>query len=247
MTVSSNGNDSQWGEPVDGAQRGPSFEDPTQSAAQNSEQSWDQAWGLPDQAQHGGSAAQPEQGAGPGAGGDPGAYGMQTAPGNPYGQDHQQAPYAAAAGQQDPYGQRPQDFAAAQQNPYGAPYAQQPYPYGQVNPYQQPYGGYGAYAYSAPAKSKTAAALLAFLLGGFGAHSFYLNKKNLGFIHLGLGLGSFALLMVVGATADSSSNSEATMMGMLALVGGLASLGNSVWAFVEFIIILITPEHELGR
>jgi TM2 domain-containing membrane protein YozV/ribosomal protein L40E len=35
-----------------------------------------------------------------------------------------------------------------------------------------------------PVKSRTTAAILAFLLGGFGAHKFYLGKVGLGFVYL---------------------------------------------------------------
>ena len=246
--MSSDNQDVQWG--ANGAQRGPSFEDPSQSTpeqpASAPEQSWDQAWGVGDTSQPGVGNHWQGQAAGDQAfGGAPG-YGAQPA---------QAAPYAASP--QDPYG-APQNPYGAQQNAWGGqpnPYApQQQYPdqglYGPADPYQQPYGsygGYGAYAYTGPAKSKVAAALLAFFLGGFGAHSFYLNKKNLGFIHLGLGVGSFILLVVVGALSDGASASSEAGIGMVALLATLMSLGNGIWAFVEFIMILVKPEHELGR
>lgn len=41
-------------------------------------------------------------------------------------------------------------------------------------------------------KSKTIAALLAFFLGIFGAHNFYLGKYKIGFITLGISLASIA-------------------------------------------------------
>ena len=52
---------------------------------------------------------------------------------------------------------------------------------------------------SAPAarKSKTTAALLAFLLGGFGAHKFYLGYTGAGLVHLGLSLTVIGALVNV--------------------------------------------------
>ncbi|WP_158600682.1 TM2 domain-containing protein [Tessaracoccus antarcticus] len=276
--MSENNQDSQWNAGDGEAQRGPSFEDPTQPATPAPaapEQGFQQTWGQ-------GGAVQPEGGAsrqGQPAG-DPG-WGGQPDPANPNGSAPQQHnpygaqpdPYAAQQGsyatQQNPYGAQPDPYAqqgsyATQQNPYGAqpdpyaaqqnPYAAQQYPgqglYGPTDPYQQPYGsygGYGTYAYAGPAKSKVAAALLAFFLGGLGAHSFYLNKNNLGFIHLGLGIGSFILLIIVGIWSDSAPYSAQAGLGMLGLLAGLMSTANGIWAFVEFIMILVKPEHELGR
>ena len=93
---------------------------------------------------------------------------------------------------------------------YGAP------GYGAPGAPGAPYGapGYGAPAYGAAPvqrKSKIAAALLAFFLGGLGIHNFYLGKK---------GIGLAQLLITL-------------------LTCGLGGVVVSVWAFVEFIMILL--------
>jgi len=66
----------------------------------------------------------------------------------------------------------------------------------------------------APAKSKIAAALLAFFLGTFGIHNFYLGRTGLGVTQL--------LLATIGGI----------------LTCGVATICVGVWAFVECIVIL---------
>lgn len=61
-------------------------------------------------------------------------------------------------------------------------------------------------------KSRAVAAILAILLGGFGAHNFYLGKTNYAIAQLLL-----------------------TLIGWIVIVGPFVS---AIWAFVEFIIIL---------
>jgi len=63
-------------------------------------------------------------------------------------------------------------------------------------------------------KSKIAAALLAFFLGAFGIHNFYLGRTAIGVTQL--------LLATIGGI----------------LTCGLATIGVGIWAFVEFIMIL---------
>lgn len=136
----------------------------------------------------------------------------------------------------------------ARQNLYGQPYPEQN-PYATQGFGYEPYGvhtGYGPYAYGPPAKSKAAAALLAFFLGGFGIHDFYLGKHKLGLIHVGLSVGGF-LVMILGAVFTAGVGNEDSALILLIVLGYFAILGNSIWAFVEFIMILIKPEHELGR
>jgi TM2 domain-containing membrane protein YozV len=79
--------------------------------------------------------------------------------------------------------------------------------YGGAAPYPAVYG-------VGPPKSKVAAALLAFFLGAFGAHRFYLG-------HAGLGV-TMLLVAIVG--------------GFLTL--GVATIVVGVWAFIDFILIL---------
>lgn len=75
------------------------------------------------------------------------------------------------------------------------PQASAPVPgYGQPGPYQQPVPGYGqpgtpgwqgqGYPPHPEAKSKMVAGLLGILLGGFGAHRFYLGYNQIGVIQL---------------------------------------------------------------
>jgi len=63
-------------------------------------------------------------------------------------------------------------------------------------------------------KSKVAAALLAFFLGTFGIHNFYLGRTALGVTQL--------LLATIGGLVTC----------------GVTTVGVAVWAFVEFIVIL---------
>ena len=74
-------------------------------------------------------------------------------------------------------------------------------------------------AYSGPPKSKVAAALLAFFLGGFGIHRFYLG-------HTGTGVAMLILCVVGLATCGITS----------AVVG--------VWALVDFVLILTGSLRE---
>ncbi|MEJ6020201.1 TM2 domain-containing protein [Corynebacterium sp. H113] len=128
---------------------------------------------------------------------------------------------AGAGGYGQPYAQPQQGYG----QPYGA--AQQPYgqPYGA----QQPYGAMAPMnAYGAPGmpggpmmsdKSKIVAALLAFFLGGFGVHNFYLGKTNVAVTQLVLYLIGLATAFI--------------FIGFFILV----PLG--IWIFVEFILILM--------
>jgi len=70
-------------------------------------------------------------------------------------------------------------------------------------------------------KSKVAAALLAFFLGVFGVHKFYLGKTSAG------------IIMLIGGT-----------LGWLLVLPGLAI---SVIALIEFIIYLTTSDDEFQR
>ncbi len=71
----------------------------------------------------------------------------------------------------------------------------------------------GMMAYAAPPKSKVAAALLAFFLGSFGIHRFYL-----------------------GHTATAIAMLVLTVVGFLTC--GVTAAAVGVWAFVDFILIL---------
>ncbi len=83
-------------------------------------------------------------------------------------------------------------------------------------------------------KSKVVAALLAFFLGGFGVHDFYLGNKRNGFIKL-LGTLVGIALMVIGFAGAATST---VAVPVLAVIGYILVLGISIWAFVDFIRIL---------
>lgn len=107
-----------------------------------------------------------------------------------------------------------------QQNQYGGQdYNNQNYQYGPQPYNQQMYGQqYGQYpAYQA--KSKIGAALLAFFLGIFGVHNFYLGYTTKAIIQL--------VLTVVG------------ILTACLVVGAFVVLAVEIWAFVEFIMILV--------
>ena len=111
--------------------------------------------------------------------------------------------------------------------PNGQPYGGNSYP--EVGPHN--YGPQGYNSYSAPyaheypfteAKSKIVAALLAFFLGSFGVHNFYLGFQRKAITQLVLTLVGYATAII--------------------LVGIVLIFAVAVWAFVEFVIILIGSE-----
>lgn len=143
------------------------------------------------------------------------SYGQQQ-----YGQtDYSQSSY----GQQQQYAQDNQQFAG--QSQFAQPQAQQN---GAIQPYAAQPAGNGMYGSGAqqlqytpfvPGKSKVAAALLAFFLGTLGVHNFYLGYNTRGIIQLVLTiLGWFTAIFIVGL-----------------FIAGAVGL----WAFVEFIMILV--------
>ena len=92
-------------------------------------------------------------------------------------------------------------------------------------------------------KSKIVAALLAFFLGGFGVHSFYMGQKGKGFIQLGLTLAGLALV-IAGLASFVSGLGES--IPIIAIIGYLLILGVGIWAFVDFVRILtggLAPEE----
>lgn len=128
--------------------------------------------------------------------------------------DYQQNYYQDPTSAQLP----PQYENPAQYGSYDAGYAAQ---YQSPTQFQSP-AQYGSspvnYAAAAP-KSKIAAALLAFFLGSFGIHNFYLGNTTRGLIQLGLYvLGWLTSWLIIGFV-------------LIFAVG--------IWAFVEFIMILV--------
>jgi TM2 domain-containing membrane protein YozV len=92
-------------------------------------------------------------------------------------------------------------------------------------------------------KDKTIAALFAILLGGWGAHRFYMGQNKLGYIRLGLKILSTLLFVVgyaiVAASLSATSTELIAIVGILMyLLGYAMTLGNAVWNIVDFVRIL---------
>lgn len=92
-------------------------------------------------------------------------------------------------------------------------------------------------------KSKIVAALLAFFLGGFGVHDFYLGNKRNGFIKLLGTLVGIALMIIGIAGAATTTATGFAALPALAIIGYVIILGIGIWAFVDFIRIL-TGSYE---
>ena len=93
-------------------------------------------------------------------------------------------------------------------------------------------------------KSMVVAAVLAFFLGGIGVHNFYLGQKQKGLIHIGMAVVAL-ILLVIGMIAFGSAldgGSGAALGGIIYGLGAVVSAGNGIWAFVEFILILIRKD-----
>lgn len=160
----------------------------------------------------------------------PPSYGAPQQPAQPYAQQPYTAPFGAAQGYGQPYGQT--------QQPYGQqPYAQQPFgapqqPFGAP---QQPYGSapYTPPSYAQPVVTKdhVAAGLLAIFLGVFGVHKFYLGYNTSGFIMLAATiLGS---IFTLGLAAG--------VMWVIALIEGIIYLAKSQ---SEFDAIYVANKKE---
>ena len=166
--------------------------------------------------------------------------------------------------------QRPHSDDGAQQPAaqpvYGQPHAGQdqlPYP-GQAQPSSvQQYYGQPIYAQPQPGaytppvqagepKSKSVAAALAFFLGWTGAHSFYRGQMKRGAGHLAL-MVLTVLLFIVGVVMAAShtdaygqiAGSGTVQVGDAVIMANLVAGANSLWAFVEFIMILVSKDGSL--
>ncbi|MEE4288430.1 MAG: TM2 domain-containing protein [Erythrobacter sp.] len=73
-------------------------------------------------------------------------------------------------------------------------------------------------------KDKWVAAVLAFVLGGLGAHKFYLGYTQAGIIMLAMTIGGFLTSII--------------------LIGIIPLMAAAIIAFVEFIIYLVTSEED---
>ncbi|MEY8565264.1 TM2 domain-containing protein [Corynebacterium sp.] len=139
-----------------------------------------------------------------------------------------------------------------------------PNEYGQYSQYGQP-GAYGAAAaypgHPAPPlsrKKKVVAALLAFFVGGTGAHNFYIGNKGRAIAQLVLLVVTWVLviagygLVIAGAGTESVTgysgqsyyvDEDPGMIiagGIMAILGYLTMGGLWIWTMVEFIMILTT-------
>ena len=77
-------------------------------------------------------------------------------------------------------------------------------------------------------KNKIVAAVLAFFLGVFGVHNFYLGYTKRGAYQLGLAIAGIVLSIVV--------------------IGVFLLSAAAIWGFVEFVMILIaTPDQMYGH
>jgi TM2 domain-containing membrane protein YozV len=193
-----------------------------------------------------GQPGQPSQFSQPGQPGQPGPYNQQLPPqGQGYPQGYQGNPGY-------PGGPAPAGYPAGY--PAGAPaYGMNP---GYPGP--QGYPGYGV-PQTSP-KSKIAAALLAFFLGGFGVHNFYLDLKNRAIGQLATTVLSIILMIVgfavmfsgFGDSYDSYNGTSGyyntwdedngALIGtglVLIVISSIALCVVGVWAFVEFILILV--------
>lgn len=99
-------------------------------------------------------------------------------------------------------------------------------------------------------KSSVVAGLLGIFLGGFGAHDWYLGDKKKGAIHVCLFAAGFVIAIIVGIlTASMSWYTIYKMEWLFALLGFLYTAlicGNSIWGFVEGIIILVKGDAGLA-
>lgn len=186
--------------------------------------------------------------------GSPG-YGEQNYPG--YGQQEGWSQQQDGWRQQ---GQRPQQSAYPQQPVYTQ---KQVYPqqgqgylgYAQQNAYgyqgygQQPDGGLPGQPAAASEKPMLVAALLAFFLGQIGLHNFYLGQTKLGVVKIvAYPLASMVLLvsflfsdaMVADHEAGAYVSAGSLYLVAVTMLLSLAvCAGVHVWAFVEFILILM--------
>jgi TM2 domain-containing membrane protein YozV len=175
--------------------------------------------------------------------------------------------------QDSPYGSPASPATGDQTQAYGAP--QGPgnglpgYPGQYGNPAQPgPYVGAAMYpGYPAPppsTKKKVVAALLAFFLGGTGAHNFYIGNKGRAIAQLIFLIVTWVIVIVGYSLAIAGTGTEmvrtysgetyyvdedADMIiggGLLAILGYLMMGALWIWTMVEFIMIL-TSSGRYGR
>lgn len=183
------------------------------------------------------------------------AYGQSYSQGynQSYGQEQSVPGYPGYPGSGDSQGaQQAQGTPGVQPYP-GGPTQPGAYPAGASYP-----GGYpGQAGYAAPPvsrKSKVAAALFAFFLGGFGAHNFYIGNKGRAIAQLVILLvswvimiGGYGLIVASSETYTTMTGSvyydnDETMLGagvLLILLSSAMMFALWVWTMVEFVLILV--------
>ncbi|MGP9623320.1 TM2 domain-containing protein [Corynebacterium sp. AOP34-AQ2-28] len=185
-------------------------------------------------------------------------YGQSYAQGynQSYGQEQSVPGYPGYPGSGD-------SQAAHSAQPTQAAPGVQPYPGGPTQPGAYPAGasypgGYpGQAGYASPPasrKSKVAAALFAFFLGGFGAHNFYIGNKGRAIAQLVILLVSWVIMIGGYGLIVASSETYTTMTGsvyydndetllgagvLLILLSSAMMFALWVWTMVEFVLILV--------
>lgn len=90
------------------------------------------------------------------------------------------------------------------------------------------------------------------LPGSLGIHNFYRGQKGRGFGHLALLIISIIAFIMAGVSLASNldaygnvSDSGVVGLGIGGFVGYLMVLADGIWAFVEFIMILVSKDGTL--
>jgi len=99
-------------------------------------------------------------------------------------------------------------------------------------------------------KSSVVAGILGIFLGSFGAHNWYLGENKKGVMHLCLFGGGFIIAifgaLLAGLTASMNIPIMGILFGLVAMVGYIAILGNSIWGLIEGIILLAQGDAGLA-
>ena len=91
--------------------------------------------------------------------------------------------------------------------------------------------------FMAPDNEMVIAALLAFFLGGFGAHWFYLGERGRGMARLLVTLGGL-LLYIIGAVMALAAGGASIIGAAIAFIGLLALLANQILVIIDLVNIL---------
>lgn len=91
--------------------------------------------------------------------------------------------------------------------------------------------------FMAPDNEMVIAALLAFFLGGFGAHWFYLGERGRGMARLLVTLGGL-LLYIIGAVMYVAAGGASILGAAIAFIGLLALFANQILVIIDLVNIL---------